>query len=285
MPVTTTKRRQRNKSKERGSLIKKYGTFLEGLTRLPNKCRQKMINDAPKDVIDCVGECCLNYIKGNVRLTNAQKRKFQAGKQDIRLCGTIREKENYQSKRRCSARFIVETFTLSNHRISSWWFSTASTTSLMEGRKMAIVPFKLWEDMKRWKEEQIQKPRLPPDPNVSATASLQRDLSSVMANEDLSKAEKSQLYGQTLYKFKTAHEKALKEQSSKLLPPWQRRRHHHPLIRKSINWLWIACLKCLNAKLNFYFPSYKIIPTCPGMKMVLSNCMANLFRDLTSSIW
>ena len=43
---------------------------------------------------------------------------------------------------------------------------------------MAIVPFKLWEDMKRWKEEQIQKPRLPPDHNVSATASLQRDLSS-----------------------------------------------------------------------------------------------------------
>ena len=83
---------------------------------------------------------------------------------------------------------------------------------------MAIVPFKLWEDMKRWKEKQIQKPRLPPDPNVSATDSLQRDLSSVMANEDLSEAEKSQLYGQTLYKFKKAHEKALKEQSSKFLP-------------------------------------------------------------------
>ena len=81
----------------------------------------------------------------------------------------------------------------------------------MDGRKMAIVPFRLWEDMKRWKEEQIQKPRLPPNPNVSATASLQRDLSSVMANEDLSEAEKSQLYGQTLHKFKTAHQKALKE--------------------------------------------------------------------------
>ena len=66
---------------------------------------------------------------------------------------------------------------------------------------------------KRWKEEQIQKPRLPPDPNVSATASLQRDLSSVMTNEDLSEAEKSQLYGQTLHKFKTAHQKALKETS------------------------------------------------------------------------
>ena len=81
----------------------------------------------------------------------------------------------------------------------------------MEGRKMAIVPFKLWEDMKRWKEEQFQKPRLPPDPNVSANASLQRDLSSVLANEDLSEDEKSQLYGQTLQQFQTAHRKALKK--------------------------------------------------------------------------
>ena len=53
-------------------------------------------------------------------------------------------------------------------------------------------------------EEQIQKTRLPPDPYVSATASLQRDLSSVMANEDLSEAEKSQLYSQTLKKKETS---------------------------------------------------------------------------------
>ena len=72
----------------------------------------------------------------------------------------------------------------------------------MEGREMAIVPFKLWEDMKRWKEEQIQKPKLPPDLNVSATASLQRDLCSVLAKEGLSEGEKSQLYGQTLHLFK-----------------------------------------------------------------------------------
>ena len=86
----------------------------------------------------------------------------------------------------------------------------------MEGRKMAIVPFKLWEDMKRWKEEQIQKPRLPPNPNVSATASLQRDLSSVMADEDMSEAEKAQLFGETLHKFQSAHKKALQDQSLKL---------------------------------------------------------------------
>ena len=87
----------------------------------------------------------------------------------------------------------------------------------MEGCKMAIVPFKLWEDMKRWKEEQIQTPRLPPDPNVSATASLQRDLSSVLANEDLSDGEKFQLYGQTLHQFQTAHRKALVNNKLQLL--------------------------------------------------------------------
>lgn len=81
----------------------------------------------------------------------------------------------------------------------------------MEGRKMAVVPFKLWEDMKRWKEDQIQKPRLPPDPKIMATVNLQRDLSSVMANDDISEAEKSQLFGQTLHKFKMAHHKALTE--------------------------------------------------------------------------
>ena len=46
---------------------------------------------------------------------------------------------------------------------------------------------------------------------------LHRDLSSVMVNGDLSEAEKAQLYGQTLHKFKTAHQKALKETS--LFPP------------------------------------------------------------------
>ena len=68
---------------------------------------------------------------------------------------------------------------------------------IIEGLKMTVLPFKFWEDMKRWKEEQIQKPRLPPDPNVSATASLQRDLPLVMAYGDISEAEKSKLFGQS----------------------------------------------------------------------------------------
>lgn len=88
----------------------------------------------------------------------------------------------------------------------------------LSGRKMAVVPFKLWEDMKRWKEEQVQKPRLPPNPQISTTASLQRDLSSVMSKDDISEAEKSQLFGQTLHKFQTAHRKALNETKLSLPP-------------------------------------------------------------------
>ena len=40
MAATTTKRHQRKKSKERGSLIKKYGICLDGLTR--SRQNQKM---------------------------------------------------------------------------------------------------------------------------------------------------------------------------------------------------------------------------------------------------
>ena len=43
-------------------LIKKYGHFLQGLTQIPGKYRQEMIQHCPKEVIDCVGECCLNII-------------------------------------------------------------------------------------------------------------------------------------------------------------------------------------------------------------------------------
>ena len=83
--VTTTRHRKLQNKMKKKSLIKTYGTFLEGLTHLSNKCRKKMIQESPKEVIDCVGECCINLIKGNVRLTNAQKNQLRARKQHIRL--------------------------------------------------------------------------------------------------------------------------------------------------------------------------------------------------------
>ena len=85
MAVTAIRRRKLQNKMRKKSLIKTYGTFLEGLTHLSNKCRKKMIQESPKEVIHCVGECCINLIKGNVRLTNAQKNQLRARKQHIRL--------------------------------------------------------------------------------------------------------------------------------------------------------------------------------------------------------
>ena len=76
--------------KKRGSLIKKYGPFLEGLCNIPYRFRQKIVNDCPKEILDCVGECCLNLIKGNVKLTKAQKEQLRSRKNDIRLLSTKR---------------------------------------------------------------------------------------------------------------------------------------------------------------------------------------------------
>lgn len=83
---------------KRKALIRKYGYFLEGLSRLPPKSRTKLINDSPKEVIDCVGECCLNVIKGNVPLTNAHKRSLNAKKHHIRLLSSKKVPVGYKKK-------------------------------------------------------------------------------------------------------------------------------------------------------------------------------------------
>ena len=66
-------------------LIKKYGHFLQGLTQIPGKYCQKMIQHCPKEVIDCVGECCLNIIKGNVKSSSAQKQRLRSRKNHLLL--------------------------------------------------------------------------------------------------------------------------------------------------------------------------------------------------------
>lgn len=73
-------------------------------------------------------------------------------------------------------------------------------------KKMAIVPFKMLEEMNRWKTE--QRPRLPPPPQVSQTSDLQKQMGDVLQNESLSESEKAQHYGQVLQRFQLSHQKA-----------------------------------------------------------------------------
>ena len=82
--------RKKRTQKKKGSLLKKYGPFLEGLCNIPQRYRQKTVNDCPKEILDCVGECCLNLLKGNVKLTKAQKEQLRSRRNHIRLLSTKR---------------------------------------------------------------------------------------------------------------------------------------------------------------------------------------------------
>ncbi|XP_053391379.1 uncharacterized protein F54H12.2-like [Mercenaria mercenaria] len=53
------------------------------LGRTTPKFRKKMIQHAPKEVINCVSECCYNVLKGNVSLSEAQKRSNPRGWQEF----------------------------------------------------------------------------------------------------------------------------------------------------------------------------------------------------------
>lgn len=76
---------RQNKKRDKKYLIRKYGHFLEGLTHLPAKCRQKVINELPREVINCIAECSLNIIKGNVPITHVQKKNLRPRKRHLRL--------------------------------------------------------------------------------------------------------------------------------------------------------------------------------------------------------
>ena len=78
----------------------------------------------------------------------------------------------------------------------------------MSVRKMAIVPFQLLEELKRFKVEQSQKPRLPPNPLVTDVAHHRNDMSTILENSDLSESEKAQRYGETLFKLQNSLQKA-----------------------------------------------------------------------------
>ena len=152
MAVTTTRRRKLQNKMKKKSLIKTYGTFLEGLTHLSNKCRKKMIQESPQEVIDCVGECCMNLIKGNVRLTNAQKNQLRVRKQHIRLLSSKQVPLDTKKKiinQKGGALLGLFLKPLIAPIIGSVLGEIIKKIKNMDGRKMAIVPFKLWEDMKR----------------------------------------------------------------------------------------------------------------------------------------
>ena len=69
-----------------------------------------------------------------------------------------------------------------------------------------MVPMKMLEEMQR--QQQQYRPRLPVSPQVAQTVDLQTQMQNVLQDPTLSESEKAQQYGETLYQFQRAHQKA-----------------------------------------------------------------------------
>jgi len=79
--------------------LEKYSTYLRKLHKANNRDRKKMLKKlkGDKEFVKCLCECAKNIIKGNVKLTDAQKQKICRRKQSFRKLAlkktSLREKQ------------------------------------------------------------------------------------------------------------------------------------------------------------------------------------------------
>ena len=79
---------------------------------------------------------------------------------------------------------------------------------------MVIVPYKILETMKWWKDKQYQKPHLPPNQQDVDASHLLKDTGQILHRLDLSETEKAQKYGETL-SYKIHLKKKIKNKKQK----------------------------------------------------------------------
>lgn len=66
------------------SLLRKNAQILCMLHKFEPKAQQAIIDGAPKCLLDCISEICVNILKGNVTLSAAQKSKLSQFKDSLR---------------------------------------------------------------------------------------------------------------------------------------------------------------------------------------------------------
>lgn len=64
--------------------IKNQVDVLSYLCRCSHKARSGVIDNADKALIDCLSECALNILRGNVELTEGQKKKLKSYRRKLR---------------------------------------------------------------------------------------------------------------------------------------------------------------------------------------------------------
>jgi len=78
--------------------VKKFLPFLKRIRRMADKARREYVKKCDKQFIDCVSECSVNVIKGNVPLTVRQKSALRRRRNDLRALS--RRKTSLKAKRK-----------------------------------------------------------------------------------------------------------------------------------------------------------------------------------------
>ena len=82
--------------------MRRYGTHLQFLKTASPTVAKSVIKNADGGLVQCLCEGSLNILKGNVRLTAAQKRKLARHKRDLRTLaqnrGTLKSKKRILQK-------------------------------------------------------------------------------------------------------------------------------------------------------------------------------------------
>lgn len=68
--------------------LKKNIALLNQINKANPKLRKAILENAPKEVIDCIIDCAHNVLQGNVVLTPLQKQRLGKHKKVVRLLGT-----------------------------------------------------------------------------------------------------------------------------------------------------------------------------------------------------
>ena len=88
----------------------------------------------------------------------------------------------------------------------------------MAGRKLALVPYRVLEDLKHFRDHHEARPRLPPDPNLSEAVRLNREMSRIFEDDTLTETEKFKKHGEALRQYQMYVNK-VKSGEEKPIPP------------------------------------------------------------------
>ena len=64
--------------------MKRFLPTLRRIHRIGEKAKREYVKRCDRQFIDCVWECAINVLKGNVPLTNTQMSKLRPRRQDLR---------------------------------------------------------------------------------------------------------------------------------------------------------------------------------------------------------